>query len=167
MGVRGLREPTRSRVRLATETPGGCKRGRGHGAAQAWSRVGALVPRMRGVASGVPWGQDIAVKVRGLLGRWAAKAKVLSVSSWSGRVTLCAWNLPDCLSLLPPQPWRWVRGFILTSGKSHGDDSGALTGFPSTRGPGSLCPLRAASSGSQAPSGPGAWRGRDSWARRL
>lgn len=37
-------------------------------------------------------------------------------------------------SLLPLHPWLWVRGFILTSGKSQGDDSGAMTGSPNTRG---------------------------------
>lgn len=36
-------------------------------------------------------------------------------------------------SLPPPLCWLWVSGFILTSGKSQRDDSGALTGSPGTR----------------------------------
>lgn len=55
-------------------------------------------------------------------------------------------------SLPPSLLWLWVRGFILTSGKSQRDDSGALTGSPGTCGgagrrAGGLCSLRLAGVG--------------------
>lgn len=51
----------------------------------------------------------------------------------------------------------WVRGFILTSGKSQMDDSGALTGSPSTGGGGrqGTLLLEVGSSGSRVPGGMG------------
>lgn len=67
-------------------------------------------------------------------------------------------------SLPPSLLWLWVRGFILTSGKSQRDDSGALTGSPGTCGgagrrAGGALLLEVGKSGSWVPGGMGTGRG--------
>lgn len=177
VGVRDLREPSRSQVRLATETPGGYKHPTCHitapGLVPGPGRTSVL-PRTRGLASGVPQGLVWTAHGAGA-GRCfqGARPSGRMGGQCQGPVSVKLERPCDTMSLefagrfslLPPQLWLWVRGFILTSGKIQGDDSGTLTGFPSTRGgPGSLCPLRAASGGSRALGGTGARLGRESGA---
>lgn len=136
---------------------------------QAWSEVGGLISQGQGDPAGCGMdhhtGQtwDIAFKVRGCLdGRVPPCQGTVSVKLERPCDTMPL-EFAGGFSLLPPLLWLWVRGFILTSGRSQRDDSGAMTGSPHTRsGPGSLGPLRATRSGPRALGSMGAGQEQDS-----